>query len=188
MSRIGLKPIPVPDKVTVEIAADNLVTVKGPKGELQQQIARELTVKQDGNVLTIERPNNQYRLRGQHGLARTLIHNMVVGVTEGHTKTLEIQGVGYRVQAQGNGLLLNMGYSHPVTIAGADGIKFALEQDEKTKQQLIKVSGIDKAMVGQIAADIRKVRKPEPYKGKGIRYRGEVIKLKAGKRAAAGKK
>jgi large subunit ribosomal protein L6 len=188
MSRIGLKPITVPDKVTIEVGADNLVTVKGPKGELKQPIARELTIKQEGNSLTIERPNNQYRLRGQHGLARTLISNMVVGVTDGHTKTLEIQGVGYRVTQQGEGLLLNMGYSHPVNIPATPGIKFALEQDEKTKQQLIKVSGIDKAAVGQIAADIRKVRKPDPYKGKGIRYRGEVIKLKAGKRAAAGKK
>jgi len=188
MSRIGLKPITVPAKVTVEVDADNRVTVKGPKGELTQNIARELTIKQEGEILTIERPNNQYRLRGQHGLARTLIHNMVVGVTEGHTKTLEIQGVGYRVSAQGKGLLLNMGYSHPVVIEGEDGISFVLEQDEKTKLQQIKVSGINKAQVGQIAADIRKVRKPDPYKGKGIRYRGEVVKLKAGKRASAGKK
>ena len=187
MSRIGRMPITIPDKVTIDVAADNLVTVKGPKGELKQNIARELAIKVEGNTLSIERSNNQYRIRGQHGLARTLINNMVVGVTTGHTKTLEIQGVGYRVTAQGKGLLLNMGYSHPVNIDGVDGIAFELVQDEKTRNQLIKVSGIDKALVGQITADIRKVRKPDPYKGKGIRFHGEVIKLKAGKRAAAKK-
>jgi large subunit ribosomal protein L6 len=137
--------------------------------------------------VTVDRPNNSYRLRGQHGLARTLIHNMVVGVTTGHAKVLEIQGVGYRVTAAGKGLTLAMGYSHPVNIAPAEGIAFELVQDDKTRLQQIKVSGIDKALVGQIAADIRKVRKPDPYKGKGIRYQGEVIKLKAGKRAAAKK-
>lgn len=187
MSRIGRMPITIPDKVTIDVAADNLVTVKGPKGELKQNIARELSISQEGNTLSIERPNNQYRIRGQHGLARTLINNMVVGVTAGHTKTLEIQGVGYRVTAQGKGLLLNMGYSHPINIDAVDGIAFELVQDEKTRNQLIKVSGIDKALVGQITADIRKVRKPDPYKGKGIRFHGEVIKLKAGKRAAAKK-
>ncbi|MBL8087219.1 MAG: 50S ribosomal protein L6 [Chthonomonas sp.] len=187
MSRIGRLPITIPDKVTVDIAADNLVTVKGPKGELKMQIARELNLTQEGNTLTVDRPNNQYRLRGQHGLARTLIQNMVDGVTNGHAKTLVIQGVGYRVQAQGQGLLLNMGYSHPVEIPATPGINFEIVQEEKGRLQMIKVSGIDKAMVGQIAADIRKVRKPDPYKGKGIRYQGEVIKLKAGKRAAAKK-
>ncbi|MBS1704626.1 MAG: 50S ribosomal protein L6 [Armatimonadetes bacterium] len=187
MSRIGKLPITIPAKVEVTVGADNFVTVKGPKGELGVQIAREIAVKIEDNVLTVDRPNNQYRLRGQHGLARTLIHNMVVGVTDGHTKTLEIQGVGYRVSAQGKGLLMNMGYSHPVEIPATDGISFELAQDEKTRLQLIKVSGIDKVKVGQVAADIRKVRKPDPYKGKGVRYRGEVIKLKPGKRASAKK-
>ncbi len=187
MSRIGQKPITVPDKVTVSVEADNLVTIKGPKGELRQQIARELTVKQDGNTITVERPNNLARTRSQHGLARTLLDNMIVGVTQGHSRTLEIIGVGYRVAADGKGLNLAMGYSHPVKIAGAEGITFEIASDDKTRLQQIKVSGIDKALVGQVAADIRKVRKPDPYKGKGIRYQGEVIKLKAGKRAAAKK-
>lgn len=187
MSRIGRMPITVPDKVSIDVSADNVVTVKGPKGELKMPIARELTIAQEGNTVTVDRPNNQYRLRGQHGLARTLIHNMVVGVTEGHSKVLEIIGVGYRVQAQGQGLLMNMGYSHPVTIAAVPGVTFEIIQDDRARTQQIKVSGIDKAMVGQVAADIRKVRKPDPYKGKGVRYKGEVIKLKAGKRAAAKK-
>lgn len=188
MSRIGKMPITIPDKVTINVGESNLVTVSGPKGELQTQLCTDLIIKVEDGTLTVDRPNNDYKIRGQHGLARTLIHNMVVGVTQGHHKTLEIQGVGYRVQAQGKGLLLNMGYSHPVEIPATDGISFELVQEDRTRLQQIKVSGIDKAVVGQIAADIRKVRKPDPYKGKGIRYSGEVIKLKAGKRAAAGKK
>jgi large subunit ribosomal protein L6 len=187
MSRIGLKPITVPNGVTIDVDANNVVTVKGPKGQLVQPIARELTLKVEDGLLSVERPNNQRRNRSQHGLARTLLDNMVTGVTKGHEKHLEIQGVGYRAAAAGQGLTLNMGYSHPVDIAPVSGIAFELYQDEKSRIQRIKVSGIDKAVVGQIAADIRKVRKPEPYKGKGIRYVGEVVKLKAGKRAAAKK-
>lgn len=187
MSRIGSKIIPVPSGVTVNVEQDNLVTVRGPKGELKQAIARELKVNQEDSQITVERPNNQYRMRSQHGLARTLINNMIVGVTTGHSKVLEIIGVGYRVQAEGQGLNLNMGYSHPVKVAAIPGITFEVISDDKARTQQIKVSGIDKALVGQIAADIRKVRKPDPYKGKGIRYKGEVIKLKAGKRAAAKK-
>lgn len=188
MSRIGMAPITVPSGVTVNVdEATNVVTVKGPKGELKQPIARELTVKQDDGKLQVERPNNLRRARSQHGLARTLINNMVEGVTKGHTKTLEIIGVGYRAQIQGKNLLLNMGYSHPVVIEPAPGITFEIPAEERGKAQQIRVSGTDKAMVGQMAADIRKVRKPEPYKGKGIRYQGETIKLKAGKRAAAKK-
>jgi large subunit ribosomal protein L6 len=188
MSRIGRNPIKVPSGVTVTVdEATNVVTVKGPKGELTQPISRLLTLKQEGDTLELERPNNLREARSQHGLARTLVNNMVEGVTKGHTKTLELIGVGYRATAEGKGLLLNMGYSHPVRIAPVDGIGFEVVADEKTRTQQIKVSGIDKAMVGQVAADIRKVRKPEPYKGKGIRYQGEVIKLKAGKRAAAKK-
>jgi large subunit ribosomal protein L6 len=178
----------VPGGVTVSVdEATNEVTVKGPKGELRQPISRLLTVKQDNGTLTLERPNNLREARSQHGLARTLVANMVDGVTKGHAKTLEIVGVGYRVQLQGKNLLLNMGYSHPVTVEAPEGISFEIKADERTRTQQIIVSGIDKAMVGQIAADVRKVRKPEPYKGKGIRYQGEVIKLKAGKRAAAKK-
>ncbi len=187
MSRIGLKPISLPKGVTVEVDANNVVTVKGPKGELKQPIARELTVKVDEASLSLERPNNQRRNRSQHGLARTLLDNMVTGVTKGHEKALEIIGVGYRVQADGKGLIFNMGYSHPVKVDPVDGINFELAQDDKTRLQRVKVQGIDKAQVGQIAADIRKIRKPEPYKGKGIRYVGEVVKLKAGKRASAKK-
>lgn len=183
MSRIGRLPIDIPSGVEIKVAADNLVTVKGPKGTLNQMVARELTIKQEANQILVERPNNQYRIRGQHGLARTLIYNMIVGVTSGHSKHLEIIGVGYRVAAEGQGLNLNMGYSHPVKIAPVEGISFVITADEKTRVQRIVVSGINKADVGQIAADLRKVRKPDPYKGKGIRYVGEVIKLKAGKRA-----
>jgi len=188
MSRIGQSPIPVPSGVTVTVdAATNVVTVKGPKGELKQPIARELTIKQEEGKIRVERPNNLRRARSQHGLARTLINNMVEGVTKGHAKTLEIIGVGYRAQMQGKNLLLAMGYSHPVVITAAPGILFEIPAEERGKAQQIRISGIDKAMVGQMAADIRKVRKPEPYKGKGIRYQGETIKLKAGKRAAAKK-
>ncbi|HLK16190.1 MAG TPA: 50S ribosomal protein L6, partial [Fimbriimonadaceae bacterium] len=180
MSRIGRAPIPVPANVTVSVdEATNVVTVKGPKGELSEKISRLLTLKQEDGTLVLERPNNLREARSQHGLARTLINNMVVGVTSGHSKTLEIVGVGYRVQAQGRGLQLNMGYSHPVTVSAVDGITFEVAAEERSRTQQIKVVGIDKALVGQIAADIRKVRKPEPYKGKGIRYQGETIKLKA---------
>lgn len=187
MSRIGQKPIEIPANVTVSADAANLVTVKGPKGELKQLIARELSIEQEGTKLTVTRPSNLRRPRSQHGLARTLIANMVDGVTKGHSKTLQIQGVGYRVQLEGKNLLLNMGYSHPVRVAAPEGISFEVIADEKSRSQAIKVNGIDKQAVGQVAADIRKVRKPEPYKGKGIRYEGEVVKLKAGKRAAAKK-
>jgi large subunit ribosomal protein L6 len=188
MSRIGRSPIPVPAGVTVSIdEATNVVTVKGPKGELTQPISRLLSLKVEDGTATLERPNNLREARSQHGLARSLINNMVVGVTAGHAKTLEIVGVGYRVQAQGKGLLLNMGFSHPVNVAPVEGILFEVAAEERSRTQQVKVSGIDKALVGQIAADIRKVRKPEPYKGKGIRYQGETIKLKAGKRAAAKK-
>jgi len=188
MSRIGKQVIPVPAGVTVTVdERTNVVTVKGPKGELTQPISRLLTVAQEDGKLTIDRPNNLREARSQHGLARTLISNMVDGVTKGHSKILEVVGVGYRVTVEGRGLLLNMGYSHPVKVEAPAGISFEVKADEKTRAQTVIVSGIDKQSVGQVAADVRKVRKPEPYKGKGIRYRGEVIKLKAGKRAAAKK-
>jgi len=188
MSRIGTKPITVPNGVTISVdEATNVVTVKGPKGELTQPISRLLSLTQEDGKVEITRPNNLRDARSQHGLARTLISNMVDGVTKGHTKTLEIVGVGYRAQLEGKNLLLNMGYSHPVRISAENGVSFEIVADDKTRTQKINVSGIDKQAVGQIAADIRKVRKPEPYKGKGIRYSGEVVKLKAGKRAAAKK-
>jgi large subunit ribosomal protein L6 len=166
---------------------NNVVSVKGPKGELSVAIARELSLNQEEGKLNIERPNNLRRQRSQHGLARTLVNNCVVGVTAGHTKSLEIIGVGYRVVMDGRDLVLSVGYSHSVKVEAVPGITFEVAADEKTRVQRIKVSGIDKALVGQIAADIRKVRKPEPYKGKGIRYSGEIVRLKAGKRAAAKK-
>lgn len=187
MSRIGLKSIAVPSGVTVTVDPLNVVTVKGPKGTLCVQVARELTVKQEGETLTVERADNLRRARSQHGLARTIINNCVEGVTNGHKKVLEIVGVGYRAQIEGKSLILNMGYSHPVKMDPMDGITFEITQEERSRSQKIIVSGIDKVKVGQTAADIRKVRKPEPYKGKGIRYQGEVVRLKAGKRAAAKK-
>lgn len=187
MSRVGRRPIPIPKSVTVTIDGQR-VTVKGPKGELHQEIHPRLTVRQEDGQLIVDRGDTNDRVvRSQHGLARTLIANMVQGVTEGHSKTLEVQGVGFRVQPQGQGLVLSMGYSHPVTIDPIPGISFEVTSDEKKRVSQIKVSGIDKALVGQVAADIRKVRKPDPYKGKGIRYLGEVVKLKAGKRASAKK-
>lgn len=188
MSRIGKQTITVPSGVTVSVdERTNVVTVKGPKGELVQPVSRLLTITQEDGKLNIERANNLREARSQHGLARTLIANMVDGVTKGHSKILEIVGVGYRVQVEGKNLLLNMGFSHPVRVEAPSGILFEVKADEKTRTQTVIVSGIDKQSVGQVAADVRKVRKPEPYKGKGIRYRGEVIKLKAGKRAAAKK-
>ena len=182
MSRIGTLPISVPTSVNVTVDVDNLVTVKGPKGELQVKLDRALIVKQHDGTLTIERPTNDRRHRSQHGLARTLVNNCVVGVTEGHQKSLDIIGVGYRAQAEGQGLLLNMGYSHPVKIAAVQGIKFEVVSDDKSRTQKILVSGIDKQKVGQVAAEIREFRKPEPYKGKGIKYAEEKIRRKEGKK------
>ena len=181
MSRIGRLPITVPAGVTVTVSEDNLVTVKGPKGTLTQQVNAELTVKQEGNVLTVERPNDKKQNRAFHGLYRTLINNMVVGVTDGFTKTLELVGVGYRAQADNpKQLTINIGYSHPVVVAAPEGITFATPAPTT-----ITVTGIDKQVVGEIAAEIRAIRKPEPYHGKGIRYTGEVVRHKEGK---AGKK
>lgn len=182
MSRIGLQAITVPSSVQVSVE-HSLVTVKGPKGELQSHIARELTLKQEDGTLSLERPNNQRRNRSQHGLARTLINNMVQGVTEGHTKVLEIHGVGYRAAMEGRNLILNVGYSHPVKIEAVPGVEFEVKSEERSRVTQIHVRGIDKALVGQVAADIRKVRKPDPYKGKGVRYQGEIVRLRPGKRA-----
>ncbi len=182
MSRIGLKPITLPGTVTVD-HQDGQVTVKGPKGELSVAIAPSLTLESEAGTLTISRPDNDRFNRSQHGLARTLINNMVEGVTKGHQKSLEIHGVGYRAQLEGKALVLNIGYSHPVKVSPPEGVDIAVAQDEKTRVTRITVTGIDKAVVGQIAADIRKVRRPDPYKGKGVRYAGEVVKLRPGKRA-----
>jgi large subunit ribosomal protein L6 len=173
----------VPANVTVTLE-DNTVKVKGPKGELSQPIARELKFEQADGQIKLSRPNNARRNRAQHGLARTLINNMIVGVTTGHKKILEIQGVGYRAQVQGKALVMSMGYSHEVRMQAPEGITFEVSAEERGKNTEIHVSGVDKALVGQVAADVRKVRKPDPYKGKGLRYKGERVKLRPGKRAA----
>ena len=176
MSRIGRMPIAIPAGVTVEIAENNNVTVKGPKGTLARALAPEMEIKiEDGHVV-VTRPNDLKKMKSLHGLTRTLIHNMVVGVTEGYTKKLEVNGVGYRAQKQGKTLVLSLGYSHPVEMTDPEGVTTTLEG-----QNIIIVSGIDKEKVGQYAAEIREKRAPEPYKGKGIKYADEVIRRKVGK-------
>jgi large subunit ribosomal protein L6 len=177
MSRIGRKPVPVPDAVTVTVAPGNIV-VKGPKGELTQTYSQDMTVSQEDNTILVARPTDRGPHRALHGLTRSLIANMVEGVTDGFEKRLEIQGVGYRAALKGKNLELALGFSHPVPIEAPDGIEFEVPQPTE-----IIVRGIDKQLVGQVAADIRKRRPPEPYKGKGIRYRGEQVLRKVGKRA-----
>jgi large subunit ribosomal protein L6 len=177
MSRIGRKPIPVPAGVSVAIEPER-VTVNGPKGELSERIHRDITVAQDGEELVVTRPTDRGEHRALHGLTRSLVANMVEGVTNGFEKRLEIQGVGYRAQLKGRDLELALGYSHPVPIRAPDGIEFEVPQPTR-----IVVRGISKQLVGEIAANIRKQRKPEPYKGKGIRYEGEYVARKVGKRA-----
>ena len=175
MSRIGRMPIAVPAGVTVDIAENNKVTVKGPKGTLERALAPEMEITLEGNEIVVKRPNDLKRNRALHGLTRTLINNMVVGVTEGYKKTLEVNGVGYRAQKQGKKLVLSLGYSHPVEIEDPEGLTTTVEDNK------IMVSGIDKEKVGQYAAEIRSTRAPEPYKGKGIKYDYEVIRRKVGK-------
>ena len=176
MSRIGRMPIAIPAGVTVTIAENNLVTVKGPKGTLERVLPAEMTIKQEGAEIVVSRPNDLKRNKSLHGLTRTLIKNMVVGVTEGYEKVLEINGVGYRAAKQGNKLVLSLGYSHPVEMEDPEGVTTVLEG-----QNIIKVQGIDKEKVGQYAANIREKRQPEPYKGKAIKYRTETIRRKVGK-------
>ena len=176
MSRIGRMPIAIPADVTVEVAENNKVTVKGPKGTLERVLSNELTVKVEGAQVVVERPNDLKRIKSLHGLTRTLINNMIVGVTTGYQKVLEINGVGYRAQKSGKVLTLSLGYSHPVEMVDPEGIESICEGQNK-----IIVKGIDKEKVGQYAADIRDKRRPEPYKGKGIKYADEVIRRKVGK-------
>ncbi|MBQ1721592.1 MAG: 50S ribosomal protein L6 [Lachnospiraceae bacterium] len=180
MSRIGRMPIAVPAGVTVTIAENNLVTVKGPKGTLERVLPAEMTIKQEGAEIVVSRPNDLKRNKSLHGLTRTLIKNMVVGVTEGYEKVLEINGVGYRAAKQGNKLVLSLGYSHPVEMEDPEGIETVVEQ-QQNNSSLITVKGIDKEKVGQFAAEIRDKRRPEPYKGKGIKYVDETIRRKVGK-------
>lgn len=180
MSRIGLKPITVPGAVQVEIGNNNAVKVKGPKGELRQKLSDRVSIAQEDGTLNVTRDTDDREVKALHGLTRSLLNNMVVGVTDGFTKTLEIQGVGYRAQMQGKNLVLNVGYSHPVNIEPVDGISFAVEGNNR-----VTVTGINKQVVGEEAARIRGVRPPEPYKGKGIRYAGEYVRRKAGKAGKA---
>ena len=182
MSRIGKLPITIPAGVTVTISDSNLITVKGPKGTLTQQVNPDITVKQEGNELKFSRPSDEKEHRAMHGLYRALVHNMVVGVTDGFAKNLELVGTGYRAAAEENGkkLTINVGYSNPVIVTAPEGITF-----ETPVQTKIVVKGSDRQQVGSQAADIRAIRKPEPYHGKGIRYEGEKVTIKEGK---AGKK
>ena len=175
MSRIGKLPIPVPSGVTATIQGQS-VTITGPKGTLSLDVAEPITVKEEDGSLIVSRPNDEGQAKALHGLTRTLVNNMVTGVTEGYTKTLELVGTGYRVTAKGQDLEFALGFSHPITVKAPEGISFAVENPNK-----FSVVGIDKQLVGETAANIRKLRKPEPYKGKGVRYENEVIRRKAGK-------
>ncbi len=177
MSRIGKKPIPVPIGVTISIEPE-VVRVNGPRGELHQRVPRDITVTRDGDQLVVTRPTDRGEHRALHGLTRSLVANMVEGVTSGFQKTLEIQGVGYRAQLKGRDLELALGYSHPVSIKAPEGIEFEVPQPTR-----VIVKGNSKQAVGELAANIRKARPPEPYKGKGIRYEGEYVARKVGKRA-----
>ncbi len=176
MSRIGRMPIAIPAGVTVEVAENNKVTVKGPKGTLERVLSNDLEIKVEGAEVVVTRPNDLKRMKSLHGLTRTLINNMVIGVTEGYEKKLEVNGVGYRAAKQGKKLTLNLGYSHPVEMEDPEGIESVVEG-----QNIIIVKGIDKEKVGQFAAEIRDKRRPEPYKGNGIKYADETIRRKVGK-------
>ena len=176
MSRIGRLPIAIPAGVTVEIAENNKVTVTGPKGTLVRELPTEMKIEKDGESIVVTRPNDLKRMKSLHGLTRTLINNMVVGVTAGYKKELEVNGVGYKVQKQGKTLVLSLGYSHPVEMTDPEGVEATVEGQNK-----IIITGIDKEKVGQYAAEIRDKRRPEPYKGKGIKYSDEVIRRKVGK-------
>jgi len=181
MSRIGRKPVPIPKGVTAQL--DGLrITVKGPKGELSRMVHRELSLALEGETIVVKRPSDESRHKALHGLTRTLVNNMVDGVTKGFAKTLEIQGVGYKAEPKPFGVQLVVGLSHPVPYHAPQGIKISVENNV-----VVKIEGVDKELVGQVAAEIRAVRPPEPYKGKGIRYMGEQVRRKAGKTAQAAK-
>ena len=179
MSRIGRMPITVPAGVTVSIADGNVVTVKGPKGELKRELRPEMIIKQEGTTITVDRPSDDKLHRSLHGLTRTLLNNMIVGVTDGFSKELEVNGVGYRVAKEGKNLVMNLGFSHQVIVSEIEGITIDVPSQNK-----VVISGPDKQKVGQFAAEVREKRPPEPYKGKGIKYVDEVIRRKVGKTGA----
>ena len=176
MSRIGRLPVEIPAGVEITVAENNVVTVKGPKGTLTERLPVEMDIKVENNQVVVTRPNDLKKMKSLHGLTRTLVANMVTGVTKGYEKVLEINGVGYRAQKQGKKLILSLGYSHPVEMEDPEGLESVLDGQNK-----ITIKGIDKQKVGQYAAEIREKRKPEPYKGKGIKYADEVIRRKVGK-------
>jgi large subunit ribosomal protein L6 len=181
MSRIGRQPVALPKNVEITLGDGNNVSVKGPKGQLHRQFPASITLTREEEQIVVTRPNDEGKQRALHGLSRSLLNNMVVGVTDGFTRTLEVQGVGYRAQLQGSNLQLALGFSHPVIVNPPEGITFSVEGPR------ILISGIDKEQVGQVAANIRKLRPPEPYKGKGIRFQGERVRRKAGKAGKVGK-
>lgn len=180
MSRIGRKPVTVPKGVTVTINGSE-VKVKGPKGELARTFRPEVSIKQEADALVVERSGDERNVRALHGLSRALLNNMVVGVSDGFSKVLQIEGVGYRAEMKGKDLVMALGYSHPVVVPPPPGITFSVDEKART----ITIAGADKEQVGQVAADVRKWRKPEPYKGKGLRYQGETVRRKAGKAGKA---
>ena len=186
MSRIGKLPITLPKGVEVT-RTNGKVQVKGPKGTLERELSERMQVVVDDGAVRVERPTDEQGDRAIHGLTRTLLANMITGVTEGYSKTLDIVGVGYRVEAQGQNLRMAVGFSHPVEIQPRPGISFEVGQETNTRQFFIRINGIDKEVVGQVAAEIRAIRKPEPYKGKGIRYRGEAVRRTQGKSAKGAK-
>lgn len=188
MSRIGKQPVPLPKGVEVSTASDGVITVKGPKGTLSRAIHPDMAILIQDGVLLVQRPTDQDTHRALHGLTRSLVNNMVVGVSSGYKKILEIEGVGFRAAKDGKKLVLNLGFSHQVPIEPLPGIDFEVGQDTATRRPTVTINGIDKETVGQQAAVIRKLKMPEPYKGKGIRYQGELIRRKAGKSGKAGGK
>ncbi len=188
MSRIGKIPVPLPKGVNIESAADGTVTVSGPKGSLSRRIHPDMKVVVDGETLLVQRPTDEKTHRALHGLTRSLVNNMVVGVSAGYKKVLEIEGVGFRATKEGKRLVLSLGFSHSVPVEPLDGIDFEVGQDTGTRRPIVTINGINKETVGQQAAVIRRLKPPEPYKGKGIRYQGELVRRKAGKSGKAGGK
>ncbi len=182
MSRIGKKPISIPKGVEIKVTDENYVTVKGPKGTLEQQLPREIQIQQDSGVLTVNRVSDDRQQRALHGLTRSLLANMVTGVTDGYQRVLEISGVGYRASREGKNIILQVGFSHPIRVVPPEGVAFdVLDRRSANEPQQVVIRGIDKQIVGEEAAKLRGLRPPEPYKGYGIRYRGEQVRRKAGK-------